>query len=133
MTPDTGPSVISLINNIFHGSAAIMRRSASISSGRKFLPLLRGIRRSPHGRFEKAEVLDPEQIAFLIKRPQKREGRRHPKWLNFLQQLFRGIFTFDNIDYVLRDAYMTGVSIGPVDWRRLFYYTSFSQRGIHFG
>jgi len=93
-------------------------------------PLLKGIRRSPHGRFEKAEVLDPEQIAFLIKRPQKREGRKHPRWLNFLQQLFRGIFTFDNIDYVLRDAYMTGVSIGPVDWRRLFYYTSFRKEGL---
>ncbi|HMK76093.1 MAG TPA: HD domain-containing protein [Thermodesulfobacteriota bacterium] len=96
----------------------------------KISPVLKGIRRSPHGRFEKSEVLDPEQIAFLIKRPQKREGQRHPKWLNFLQQLFRGIFTFDNIDYVLRDAYMTGVSIGPVDWRRLFYYTSFRKEGL---
>jgi HD superfamily phosphohydrolase len=96
----------------------------------KISPLLKGIRRSPQGRFEKAEVLDPEQIAFLIKRPQKKEGRKHPKWLNFLQQLFRGIFTFDNIDYVLRDAYMTGVSIGPVDWRRLLYYTSFRKEGL---
>jgi len=93
-------------------------------------PFLKGIRRSPHGRFGKAEVLDPEQIAFLIKRPEKKEGRKHPRWLNFLQQLFRGIFTFDNIDYVLRDAYMTGVSIGPVDWRRLFYYTSFRKEGL---
>jgi HD superfamily phosphohydrolase len=96
----------------------------------KISPLLKGIRRSPHGRFEKAEALDPEQIAFLIKRPQKKEGRKHPRWLNFLQQLFRGIFTFDNIDYVLRDAYMTGVSIGPVDWRRLLYYTSFRKEGL---
>ena len=91
---------------------------------------LKGIRRSAHGTFEKAEVLDPEQIAFLIKRPRKKEGRNHPKWLNFLQQLFRGIFTFDNIDYVLRDAYMTGVSIGAVDWRRLLYYTSYCKEGL---
>ena len=92
--------------------------------------LLKRIRRSPHGRFKKGEVLDPEQIAFLIKKPQKKEKQKHPGWLNFLRQLFRGIFTFDNIDYVLRDAYMTGVSIGPVDWRRLLYYTSFRREGL---
>jgi len=40
----------------------------------------------------------------------------------------QGIFTFDNIDYVLRDAYMTGVSIGPIDWRRLLHYTSFRKK-----
>ena len=96
----------------------------------KLSPLIKEIRRSPRGRFKKGEVLDPEQIAFLIKRPQKKERRKHPDWLTFLQQLFRGIFTFDNIDYVLRDAYMTGVSIGPVDWRRLLYYTSFRREGL---
>jgi len=96
----------------------------------KMSPLIKGIRRSPHGPFKKAEILDPEQVAFLIKRPKRKEGRGRPRWLNFLQQLFRGIFTFDNIDYVLRDAYMTGVSIGPVDWRRLLYYTSFRKEGL---
>jgi HD superfamily phosphohydrolase len=96
----------------------------------KMSPLLKKIRRSPLGSFKKGEILDPEQIAFLIKRSQKRERPRHPDWLTFLQQLFRGIFTFDNIDYVLRDAYMTGVSIGPVDWRRLLYYTSFRREGL---
>jgi len=96
----------------------------------KISPLIKGIRRSPHGPFKDREALDPEQVSFLIKRPHKREGRNHPKWLNFLQQLFRGIFTFDNIDYVLRDAYMTGVSIGPVDWRRLLYYTSYRREGL---
>jgi HD superfamily phosphohydrolase len=96
----------------------------------KISPLLKGIRRSPHGPIKKGEVIDPQQVAFLIKRPRKKEGRKHPRWLNFLQQLFRGIFTFDNIDYVLRDAYMTGVSIGPVDWRRLLHYTSFCKEGL---
>jgi hypothetical protein len=96
----------------------------------KFSPLLKCIRRSPHSLFKKSEVIDPEQVAFLIKKPRKKEGPKHPRWLNFLQQLFRGIFTFDNIDYVLRDAYMTGVSIGPVDWRRLLHYTSFCKAGL---
>jgi HD superfamily phosphohydrolase len=93
-------------------------------------PILYRIRRSPHGPFQNKEILDPEQIAFLIKKPHQQEGRRHPRWVVFLQQLFRGIFTFDNIDYVLRDAYMTGVSIGPVDWRRLLHYTSFRREGL---
>ncbi|MEW6375952.1 MAG: HD domain-containing protein, partial [Thermodesulfobacteriota bacterium] len=96
----------------------------------KISPLLKGIRRSPHGLFRKEEILEPGQVAFLIKRPQKKEERKHPRWLNLLQQLFRGIFTFDNIDYVLRDAYMTGVSIGPIDWRRLLHYTSYRREGL---
>ena len=96
----------------------------------KLSPILKKIRRSPQGPFNRSESLDPEQVAFLIKRPLKRERKKHPSWLIFLQQLFRGIFTFDNIDYVLRDSYMTGVSIGPIDWRRLLYYTSFRKEGM---
>ena len=96
----------------------------------KVSSILKGIRRSVGGPFRRSETLDPEQVAFLIKRPQKKERRKHPEWLVFLRQLFRGIFTFDNIDYVLRDAYMTGVSIGPIDWRRLLYYTSFRKEGL---
>jgi hypothetical protein len=97
---------------------------------KKISPILKRIRRSPHGPFKNKEVIDPEQVAFLIKKPLKREDRKHPRWLNHLRQLFRGIFTFDNIDYVLRDAYMTGVSIGPIDWRRLLHYTSFCREGL---
>ena len=96
----------------------------------KISPVLKGIRRSPHGPLKKGESIDPEHVAFLIKRPLRKENRKHPKWLLLLQQLFRGIFTFDNIDYVLRDAYMTGVSIGPMDWRRLLHYTSFHKEGL---
>jgi hypothetical protein len=96
----------------------------------KISSILKGIRRSPHGPFKKSESIDPRQVAFLIKRPSRRRDRRHPEWLLLLQQLFRGIFTFDNIDYVLRDAYMTGVSIGPMDWRRLLHYTSFHKEGL---
>jgi len=96
----------------------------------KMPSLLKAIRRSPHGSFKKGETLDPEQIAFLIKKPSKKEERKFPLWLTLLHQLFGGIFTFDNIDYVLRDAYMTGVSIGPVDWRRLLHYTFYRKEGL---
>jgi HD superfamily phosphohydrolase len=96
----------------------------------KLSSVLKRIRRSPHGPFKKGESIDPEQIAFLIKRPKRKEERRHPRWLTLLQQLFRGIFTVDNIDYVLRDAYMTGVSVGPIDWRRLLHYVSYHREGL---
>jgi len=93
-------------------------------------PILRRIRRSPHGPFSSGETLDPDQIAFLIRKPLKGVEEKYPRWLNLLQQLFRGIFTVDNIDYVLRDAYMTGVSVGPMDWRRLLHYTSYGKEGL---
>jgi len=96
----------------------------------RVFPILKKIRRSPHGPFKRGETLEPEQVAFLIKRPVKREERKHPRWLSLLQHLFRGTFTVDNIDYVLRDAYMTGVSVGPVDWRRLLHYTSYEKEGL---
>lgn len=96
----------------------------------KFSPILKRIRRSPHGPFKKGESINPEEVAFLIKRPPKKEEQKHPRWLALLQHLFRGMFTVDNIDYVLRDAYMTGVSIGPIDWRRLLHYISYSKEGL---
>ncbi|MFQ5950006.1 MAG: metal-dependent phosphohydrolase, partial [Nitrospiria bacterium] len=41
-----------------------------------------------------------------------------------------GIFTADNLDYVLRDSYMCGVAIGPVDLDRLMHYTFFTEKGL---
>src|SRR4030043_646801 len=96
----------------------------------KISPLLKGIRRSPHGSFKKGESIDPEHGALLIKRPLRKENRKHPKWLLLLPQLFRGIFTFDNIDYVLRDAYITGVSFGPMDRGGVLHSTSFHKEGL---
>ena len=40
------------------------------------------------------------------------------------------MFTVDNLDYVRRDAYLTGVSMGPVDAERLRRYTFVSRRGL---
>ncbi len=91
--------------------------------------LIKDIRRSPSGVFGEGEYLDPEQIAFLIKKP---EGGREeqPGWLYFLRQLFSGVYTVDNLDYVQRDAYMTGFSIDIVDMQRLRFYTFFTEKGL---
>ncbi|MFG0336195.1 MAG: HD domain-containing protein, partial [Maioricimonas sp. JB049] len=70
--------------------------------------LLRGIRRNPNGHLQPLEELDPEQVAWLIRRPDRSDEEGHPEWLRKLRALFSGIYTVDNMDFVLRDAYMTG-------------------------
>lgn len=93
--------------------------------------IIRAIHRGPNGEFSKKERLDPEQIAFLIgKGPQTASTAKKPQWLVFLQPLLSGIYTVDNLDYVMRDAYMCGVAIGAVDIDRLMYYTFFSDKGL---
>ncbi len=87
------------------------------------------LRRSPSGAFAGREALDPMQVAFLIKAPDiKKENQ--PRWLHMLRQLFSGIYTVDNLDYVQRDAYMTGFSLDMVDIPRLRYYTFFTSEGV---
>jgi hypothetical protein len=44
--------------------------------------------------------------------------------------LLSGVFTVDNLDYVRRDAYLTGVAVGPVDVERLRRYAFISERGL---
>jgi len=91
--------------------------------------IIREIRRSPSGEFAKRERLDPDQIAFLIGKGATAASKQ-PRWLVFLQPLLSGIYTVDNLDYVLRDAYMCGVAVGPVDIDRLMYYTFFTDKGL---
>jgi HD superfamily phosphohydrolase len=87
------------------------------------------IARSPSGAFARGETLDPKQVAFLIKLPVGNNSKQ-PEWLRFLRNLFSGIYTVDNLDYVQRDAYTTGFSLDMVDIDRLRYYTFFTKNGI---
>ncbi len=97
---------------------------------RKLGRIIKKIRRSPSGTFQKSEEINPEQIAFLIKKPPEPADETKPLWLKFLQKLFSGIYTVDNIDYIRRDAYMTGFSIDIVDIERLMFYSFFSEKGL---
>jgi hypothetical protein len=54
----------------------------------------------------------------------------HPRWLAHLKPLLSGVFTADNMDYVLRDAYMCGVAVGPIDVERIIHYSFFSEDGL---
>jgi HD superfamily phosphohydrolase len=92
--------------------------------------LIRKIRRSPSGPFEKGEALDPEQIAHLILKEKGKDNSRLPRWLNMLQPVISGSYTGDNLDYVLRDSYMCGVAVGPVDLTRLIHYTIITDKGF---
>ncbi len=93
-------------------------------------PVIKAIRRSPSGPFARGERLNPAQVAFLIKMPEGLDRTRQPKWLIFLRQLFSGIYTVDNLDYVQRDAYMTGFSLDIVNVSRLRFYSFFSAEGL---
>lgn len=94
--------------------------------------LLRGVRRNPSGRLSPLEVLEPEQVAWLIRRPGRSpaddDGR--PDWLRKLRALFSGIYTVDNMDFVLRDAYMSGYNQRAFDISRLMHYSFFTPEGL---
>ncbi|HBP88682.1 MAG TPA: metal-dependent phosphohydrolase, partial [Nitrospiraceae bacterium] len=93
-------------------------------------PIIKKIRRSPSGPFAPGEYLDPDHIAFLILKDPHKSTKGLPPWVIALQPLLGGIYTPDNCDYVLRDSYMCGVAIGPVDIERLLHYTFFSPQGL---
>ena len=94
--------------------------------------LLRRIRRNPTGKLQPLEELDPHQISWLIRRPKRdpaaEEG--HPDWLRKLRSMFSGIYTVDNMDFVLRDAYMTGYNTKAFDLNRILHYTFFTSAGL---
>lgn len=92
--------------------------------------IIRKIRRSPSGPFAPGEELDPDQIAHLILKDKGKDNSRMPQWLNWLQPVISGSYTGDNLDYVLRDSYMCGVAVGPVDLSRLIHYTLITDKGF---
>ncbi len=94
-------------------------------------PLLKNVRTCPGGtRLNEGEQIDPEQIAWLIMRPTDNDTSDRPRWLVMLRSLFCGLYTVDNMDFVLRDAYMSGYSTRSFDLERLLRYTFFSEKGL---
>jgi uncharacterized protein len=101
--------------------------------------LIRAVRRNPNGALEPGETLDPSQISLLITRPKSSanagaskssDTTSPPRWLSMLRSLFSGIYTIDNMDFVLRDAYMSGYNTRAYDLERLLRYSFFSEAGL---
>ncbi|MEX0712293.1 MAG: HD domain-containing protein [Pirellulales bacterium] len=92
--------------------------------------LIRGIRRNPNSQLEPGEQLDPAHIALLITRPRDGAPAEAPRWLAHLRSLFSGLYTVDNMDFVLRDAYMSGFNTRAFDLERLLHYSFFSESGL---
>ena len=95
---------------------------------------IRAIRRAPgivpeRDALRSDESIDPAWLSFLISKPAIADPSM-PRWLRWLQPLLSGVFTVDNLDYVRRDAYLIGVSTGPVDVERLRRYSFVGVRGL---
>jgi uncharacterized protein len=92
-------------------------------------PFIGALRASPQGDFEAGECVDARWVAYLISR-RELAGFEPPGWLAALQPLLTGPFSADNMDYVPRDAYVCGVSTGPVDVQRVLHYSFLSPEGL---
>ncbi|HEV8309046.1 MAG TPA: HD domain-containing protein [Methylomirabilota bacterium] len=88
-----------------------------------------GLRRSPSGPFAEGERIDPNWICYLMGKGYTHPEAGDPPWLAFLKPILSGIYTADNLDYVLRDSYMCGVPVGA-DLERIVYYSFFTPEGL---
>lgn len=125
-----GPFCHFFDDNFLHAMGLSHERLGQIIIREYLAPIIRKIRRSPSGPFAKGEELDPDQIAHLILKEKGKDNSRLPRWLNILQPVISGSYTGDNLDYVLRDSYMCGVAVGPVDLTRLIHYTIVTEKGF---
>lgn len=87
------------------------------------------LRSSPSGPFEGGEHVDPMWVAWVMA-DSDIEGYVPPRWLRALKPILCGPATVDNLDYVPRDAYMCGISLGPVEVQRLIHYTFVSDDSV---
>ncbi|MFL5778889.1 MAG: HD domain-containing protein [Chloroflexota bacterium] len=96
--------------------------------------MIRALRRAPgavpeRDAFAEDERIDPAWVSFLVAKPALVDPAM-PRWVRSLQPLLSGVFTVDNLDYVRRDAYLTGVAVGPIDVERLRRYSFIGDRGL---
>jgi hypothetical protein len=82
-----------------------------------------------HGAFHQPDVAFLESnVTGTTNQPA--EAGTTNKWLRFLRSLFSGLYTVDNMDFVLRDAYMSGYSTRAFDLDRLLHYSAFTPSGL---
>ncbi len=84
--------------------------------------IINSLRASPSAAFEPGEAVDPRWVAWVMA-DAGIPGYDPPGWLRACKPILCGPATVDNLDYVRRDAYMCGISLGPVDVQRLIHYS----------
>ena len=95
--------------------------------------VITGLRRAPgtvaaRDAFADGESIDPRWVSLLVSKPALADDGM-PRWVRWLQPLLSGVFTVDNLDYVRRDAHMTGVAT-DIDVERLRRYAFVGPRGL---
>ena len=91
--------------------------------------IIASLRASPTDRFAPGEQIDPMWVAWVMADADI-DGYSPPSWLHALKPILCGPATVDNLDYVPRDAYMCGISLGAVEVQRLIHYTFVSGDSI---
>jgi HD superfamily phosphohydrolase len=84
--------------------------------------IIAAVRSSPTAPFAGGEHIDPMWVAWVMADADI-DAYEPPGWLRALKPVLCGPATVDNLDYVPRDAYMCGISLGPVEVQRLIHYT----------
>ena len=120
----------------------VLKTRFSISHERISQEIIRGpmratienLDRAPSGRYADKERLSADWVAYLVGKGSRQDQSipEPPDFIKTLKPLFSGLFTVDNLDYILRDSYMCGVSIGPVDLDRILFYTRFQEKTLSF-
>lgn len=86
---------------------------------------IKNLKRSPYGSF--SEEIDSDSICFLIRKPNLINDNKRPVWLKLLRNLFSNIVTVDNLDYILRDSYFSGVHVAKPNIERILFYLNFKE------
>jgi hypothetical protein len=96
--------------------------------------VIENLDRSPSGLFSEEERLPADWVAYLVGKGGRQDLSipEPPDFGRIRKPVFSGLFTVDNLDYILRDSYMCGVSIGPVDLDRILFYTRFQDKTLSF-
>jgi HD superfamily phosphohydrolase len=100
---------------------------------RELAPIIGALRRAPgnapeRDAFADHESIDPRWVSFLVSKPALVDPAM-PRWVRLMQPLLSGVFTVDNLDYVRRDAFFTGVQVG-IDVERLRRYAYMAEGGL---
>ena len=88
---------------------------------------IRGLRRSIDGPFE--EEIDPQVVADFVKLP-RGEDYDQP-WKRHFSKIVTGLYSADNLDYLVRDSYFCGTrEYGLVDAERFVHSSFMTEQGL---